>query len=100
MNLTQDGRVEWTDRGILFSAGLFSWLVFAAAAQWFSSTQGRGEWTALVSILSFVIVVAVLGYVISTPHGREVQARDVRAYDPPQPKVRFVELSKSEVVVL
>lgn len=69
MNLTQDGQVAWTDRGILFSAALFVWLSVAAILQWVSSSRGRGEWTAILSILSFVIVVAALAVVISAPHG-------------------------------
>ncbi len=69
MNFTQDGQVAWTDRGILFSGGLFIWLSFAALLQWVSSHRGRGEWTAILSVLSFVIVVAALAVVMSAPHG-------------------------------
>jgi hypothetical protein len=69
MNFTQDGQVAWTDRGILFSGGLFIWLSIAALLQWVSSNRGRGEWTAILSVLSFVIVVAALAVVMSAPHG-------------------------------
>jgi hypothetical protein len=69
MNLTQDGQVAWTDRGILLTSGLFVWLCMAATAQWASSKLGRGEWTAAMSVLSFVIVVIALAVVVSTPHG-------------------------------
>lgn len=69
MNFTQDGQVAWTDRGIIFSGGLFVWLSIAALLQWVSSNRGRGEWTAILSVLSFVIVVAALAVIISAPHG-------------------------------
>lgn len=69
MNLTQDGQIAWTDRGIVFSGGLFIWLSVAALLQWVSSNRGRGEWTAILSVLSFVIVVAALAVVMSAPHG-------------------------------
>jgi ABC-type uncharacterized transport system permease subunit len=69
MTLARDGQIAWNDRGILFSAALFAWLSAAAVLQWFSSSRGRGEWTAMLSVLSFVIVIAALAVVISTPHG-------------------------------
>lgn len=69
MNLTQDGQIAWNDRGILFSAALFLWLSTAAVLQWFSSSRGRGEWTAMLSVLSFAIVAAALAVVMSAPHG-------------------------------
>lgn len=75
MNLTQDGKVEWTDRGIVFSGGLFVWLVLAAIIQWQSSKRGRGELTAIVNILSFAIVIGVLALVVSAPHGTMQNAK-------------------------
>jgi hypothetical protein len=69
MNLTQHGRIAWEDRGILFSTALFVWLSVAAVLQWVSSKRGRGEWTAILSVLSFAIVVAALAVVMSAPHG-------------------------------
>jgi hypothetical protein len=69
MNLVQSGQIDWTNRGILFSTALFVWLSLAALLQWASSHRGRGEWTAILSVLSFVIVVAALAVVMSTPHG-------------------------------
>jgi hypothetical protein len=69
MNLTRDGRVEWLDRGILFSAGLFVWLVIASAIQWQLSRRGSGDATAWMNILSFLIVAAAIALVLSTPHG-------------------------------
>ncbi|MFN7447171.1 MAG: hypothetical protein ACK56W_08465 [Pirellula sp.] len=69
MNLTRDGRVEWLDRGILFSAGLFVWLVIASAIQWQLSRRGSGDATAWMNILSFLIVAAAVALVLSTPHG-------------------------------
>lgn len=71
MNWTQDGQVAWTDRGILFSTALFVWLTIAALLQWVSSHRGRGEWTAALSILSFVIVIIALAIVMTTPHGNK-----------------------------
>jgi hypothetical protein len=69
MNLTRDGRVEWLDRGILFSAGLFVWLAIASAIQWQLSRRGSGDATASMNILSFLIVAAAVALVLSTPHG-------------------------------
>lgn len=69
MNLTRDGRVEWLDRGILFSAGLFVWLLIASGIQWHLTRRGSGRATAWMNILSFLIVVAAVGLVLSTPHG-------------------------------
>jgi hypothetical protein len=69
MNLVQDGRVEWLDRGILFSGGLFLWLLFASIVQWQFSRRGRGQSTAAMNVVSFVVVAAALGLVLSTPHG-------------------------------
>ncbi len=69
MNLAQSGQIDWTNRGILFSTALFVWLSLAAMLQWISSRRGRGEWTAILSVLSFLIVVAALAVVMSTPHG-------------------------------
>jgi hypothetical protein len=83
MNLTQDGQVAWTDRGILLTSGLFVWLCMAATAQWASSKLGRGEWTAAMSLLSFVIVVIALAVVVSTPHGTRPRV-DGRAVVPAQ----------------
>jgi hypothetical protein len=78
MNFTRDGQVAWTDRGIIFTGGLFLWLCFAAVAQWFSSNRGRGEWTAFMSILSFVIVLIALAFVVSAPHGTDSGLPDGR----------------------
>jgi hypothetical protein len=69
MNLSRDGEVAWFDRGIVLTGGLFVWLCIAAIAQWASAHRGRGEWTAAMSILSFIIVVIALAVVVSTPHG-------------------------------
>ncbi len=102
MNLTQDGRVAWTDRGILFSGGLFAWLCVAAVAQWASSHRGRGEWTAALSILSFIIVVISLAVVVTTPHGTSPSATtkgDTRSGDTVTTKTASVKSacgSKSE----
>ena len=71
MNLVQDGQVNWTDRGIIFSGGLFLWLVFATAVQWHLAKRGKGHFTAWMNILSFVIVGIAIGLVVSTPHGNE-----------------------------
>ncbi len=71
MNLVQDGQVNWTDRGIIFSGGLFLWLVFATAVQWHLAKRGKGHFTAWMNILSFVIVGIAIGLVVSTPHGKE-----------------------------
>ncbi len=69
MNLTRDGSVEWLDRGILFSGGLFLWLAFASATQWFLHRRGSGQAIALMNILSFAIVAIAVVLVLSTPHG-------------------------------
>lgn len=69
MNLTQDGRVEWLDRGILFSAGLFVWLVIASLAQWLLARRGSGHAIAWMNVLSFLIVAIAVLLVLSTPHG-------------------------------
>ncbi|MCU0710966.1 MAG: hypothetical protein MUC43_02825 [Pirellula sp.] len=69
MNIVKDGQVEWLDRGILFSGGLFLWLIAASITQWQFSQRGRGQSTAAMNIISFVVVVAALALVLSTPHG-------------------------------
>jgi hypothetical protein len=69
MNLTRDGRVEWMDRGILFSAGLFVWLTIASLTQWFLARRGSGHAIAWMNILSFWIVAVAVLLVLSTPHG-------------------------------
>jgi hypothetical protein len=69
MNLTRDGRVEWMDRGILFSAGLFVWLTIASLTQWFLARRGSGHAIAWMNILSFCIVAVAVLLVLSTPHG-------------------------------
>ena len=69
MNLTKDGRVEWLDRGILFSGGLFVWLATASFAQSILSQRGSGRATAAMNILSFAIVAAAVALVLTTPHG-------------------------------
>jgi hypothetical protein len=70
MNLVQDGQVNWADRGIVFSGGLFLWLALASAVQWHFANKGRGHFTAWMNILSFVIVAIALYLVVSAPHGR------------------------------
>ena len=70
MNLVQDGQVNWSDRGILFSGGLFLWLAIASAIQWYFTKRGRGHFTAWMNILSFVIVAIALYLIVSAPHGR------------------------------
>ncbi|XZE21269.1 hypothetical protein SH449x_001168 [Pirellulaceae bacterium SH449] len=69
MNIVKDGQVEWLDRGILFSGGLFLWLLVASVIQWQFSRRGRGRSTAAMNIISFVVVVAAVALVLSTPHG-------------------------------
>jgi len=69
MNLVQDGQVNWADRGIVFSGGLFLWLAVASAVQWYFSKRGRGNFTAWMNILSFIIVGFALYLVVSAPHG-------------------------------
>ena len=75
MNLVKDGQVNWSDRGIVFSGGLFVWLAVASAIQWHFAKRGRGHITAWMNILSFVIVGIALYLVVSAPHGR----RDIQA---------------------
>lgn len=70
MNLAQDGQVNWADRGIVFSGGLFFWLAMASGIQWVLAKRGRGHFTAWMNILSFVIVGIALYLVVSAPHGR------------------------------
>ena len=70
MNLVQDGQVNWSDRGIVFSGGLFFWLVIASGIQWYFAKRGRGHFTAWMNIWSFVIVGIALYLVVSAPHGR------------------------------
>ncbi len=70
MNLVKDGQVNWTDRGIVFSGGLFLWLAVASGVQWHFAKRGRGHITAWMNILSFVIVGIALYLVVSAPHGR------------------------------
>ncbi len=70
MNLVKDGQVNWTDRGIVFSGGLFLWLVIACILQWYFAKRGSGHITAWMNILSFVIVAIALYLVVSAPHGR------------------------------
>jgi hypothetical protein len=69
MSWTRDGAVDWMDRGILLTSGMFLWLCIAAVAQRVSSHRGRGEWTAAVNLLSFVIVVLAIAAVVTAPHG-------------------------------
>ncbi|MEQ1829337.1 MAG: cytochrome C assembly protein [Pirellula sp.] len=71
MNLVQDGSVNWSDRGIVFSAGLFLWLAVASAVQWHLAKRGRGDFTAWMNILSFMIVAVAIALVVSAPHGME-----------------------------
>jgi hypothetical protein len=68
MNIVQDGRVHWTDGGIVFSGGLFAWLAFASFVQWHFAKRGIGNATAWMNMLSFLIVGIVIAYVINTPH--------------------------------
>ncbi|MFN7627918.1 MAG: cytochrome c biogenesis protein CcsA [Pirellula sp.] len=89
MNLTRDGQVAWTDRGIIFTGGLFVWLCIAAIAQWVSANRGRGEWTAMMSILSFIIVVIVLAMVVTAPHGAGEQSPAVPAVEGKQVEIRY-----------
>jgi len=77
MNFTRDGSVAWTDRGILFTSALFAWLCIAAVAQKISSHRGKGEWTAALNILSFIIVVVALAAVVTAPHGAQKTQNDV-----------------------
>lgn len=76
MNFTRDGFVAWTDRGILMTTGLFAWLCIAAVAQKISSHRGKGEWTAGLNILSFIIVVAAVAAVVTAPHGASKPQQD------------------------
>jgi hypothetical protein len=69
MNLVQDGQVDWTEGGILFSGGLFIWLSIASAIQWHFARQGKGHITAWMNILSFLIVAVAIALVVSAPHG-------------------------------
>lgn len=76
MNLVRDGQVNWTDRGILFSGGLFAWLVVASWIQWHFAKRGQGAYTAWMNVLSFVIVGVAVLLVMSAPHG-EVPIKQV-----------------------
>jgi hypothetical protein len=96
MNLTRDGRVEWLDRGILFSAGLFVWLVIASAIQWQMSRRGSGDATAWMNILSFLIVAAAVALVLSTPHGGNTVFNPVVNGPPSAPLGELTEPSTSE----
>jgi hypothetical protein len=78
MNLVQDGQVNWTDRGILFSAGLFLWLTVASAIQWHLAKRGKGDITAWMNILSFLIVGIAVALVVSQPHGTENRGTENR----------------------
>ena len=69
MNLVQDGQVNWSDRGIVFSGGLFLWLAVATGIQWYFAKRGRGHITAWMNILSFFVVGIALYLVVSAPHG-------------------------------
>jgi hypothetical protein len=69
MNFAKDGRVEWTDQGILFSAGLFLWLALASFLQWYLSKRGQGRSMASMNLISFLIVATALALVLRTPHG-------------------------------
>jgi DNA-binding transcriptional regulator of glucitol operon len=89
MNLTRDGQVAWTDRGIIFTGGLFVWLCIAAIAQWVSANRGRGEWTAMMSILSFIIVVIALAMVVTAPHGAGEQTPATPAVEGKQVEIRY-----------
>jgi len=71
MNLAQDGQVMWTDRGTVFSGGLFLWLAMASAIQWYFTKRGRGHITAWMNILSFLIVGIAVFLVVSAPHGKQ-----------------------------
>ena len=77
MNFTRDGSVAWTDRGILLTSALFAWLCIAAVAQKISSHRGKGEWTAALNILSFIIVVVALAAVVTAPHGAQKNQNDM-----------------------
>jgi hypothetical protein len=70
MNLVKDGQVNWTDRGIVFSGGLFLWLCLACLLQWHFAKRVSGHITAWMNILSFIIVAIALYLVVSAPHGR------------------------------
>ena len=70
MNLVQDSQVDWTDRGTIFSGGLFLWLASASLWQWLQAKRGKGHVTAWMNILSFLIVGFALYLVISAPHGQ------------------------------
>ncbi len=73
MNLQKNSRVVWTESGILFSAGLFLWLLVASFLQWKLSRRGLGRWTAYLNIGSFVLMLFASILVVSAPHGRTKQ---------------------------
>ena len=75
MNLVQDGKVDWLDRGTVFSCGLFVWLILASFLQWQQAKRGNGHVTAWMNILSFLIVAIALYLVVSAPHGQETRTR-------------------------
>ncbi|MEM9643390.1 MAG: cytochrome c biogenesis protein CcsA [Planctomycetota bacterium] len=69
MNLNRWGVVGWTDGGVIFSAALFFWLVFASGVEMFYAPMRRGRKIAYLILASFAFLVAAMAGALMTSHG-------------------------------
>jgi hypothetical protein len=84
INLQRNGKVGWTEGGILFSGCLAGWLAFASAIQMRVRGPANGRWTAWLNLASFLALLLAIVFVIWTPHGRNTGESQPNSYDPAQ----------------
>jgi len=70
MNLNRWGNVGWTDRGVLLSGLLFTWLAISTAVEFIDVPVGRGRKAAYLTFASLGFLVLAMIGVFTTPHGQ------------------------------
>lgn len=74
MHLNQTGRLVWTDRGIILSLVLFTWLVVATLFDLFYKPVRQGQKIAYLTLASFGFLVITLAVVLTSDHGSSAVA--------------------------
>lgn len=72
LNLNSQGRVGWTEGGVLVSLLLFAWLVGATILDQLYQSSGPGRRVAYLTLVSFGFLVLALLAVVASPHGRSL----------------------------
>ncbi len=79
MNLNRWGHVGWNDRGVLLSLLLLVWLIAATLMEFFYAPASHGRKAVYLTLASLGFLILAMVGVLTTPHGREVEAQSALA---------------------